>query len=535
MSFSFRNIFSPDEPEFELPSPSMKGATERGNWEEEGEDFAPPFLTFLASELLPYIPKAIAALSGIPMEKEVRVPLSADGGLDVALSEIYRVCPELFAAEITPLNDSVVTLPPRLGAMPATSNTKTSAASHSFWASLSQESTPSDALFPESSAPAGSPVSGNDPFSGTFDSSSISWKGEGLAGDAVDSPPSDFDAPPTKVDESTGLAPPFAPTGEKPTLFSMTADEDQSIPFPQPDRSDDSNPPRPNQGADDRDAKTKESSGGVWGTMFQGTAYSEGPEEVPFATDAAPFASIGKLQQGTPPLPLEAAGTEPAHVFEPVDDESAPATGLFSAPAEPAALPENEKDPVPALGFVSFRPEAPTAPDLGETGPIRESVEPRPASAPTSLASDTLSPSSPMESPSPTEPFRDDDRDLVLRALFSTSESFDLDRVARSVADLPGIKSCSLATPGAQAHFSHAEGNRSGEEVREMVGAVRSLARLTGLPDAKAFTLQTDRGVVSLFLEGECCVAVQQETTPFQPGVREKLILISRNLVKLQE
>ena len=68
-----------------------------------------------------------------------------------------------------------------------------------------------------------------------------------------------------------------------------------------------------------------------------------------------------------------------------------------------------------------------------------------------------------------------------------------------------------------------------------MVAIVRSLAKLTGLPEARNFTLQTDRGIISLFVEGECCVMVHHEAVTFEPGVREKLILVARRLIDLEE
>src|SRR6056297_1222564 len=70
---------------------------------------------FLVSELLPFIPPAISAQSGIPMEMEVSIPMPDSGSGEVKLSTIYQACPDLFAAEITPLNDSEVTLPVKLG------------------------------------------------------------------------------------------------------------------------------------------------------------------------------------------------------------------------------------------------------------------------------------------------------------------------------------------------------------------------------------------------------------------------------------
>jgi len=128
-----------------------------------------------------------------------------------------------------------------------------------------------------------------------------------------------------------------------------------------------------------------------------------------------------------------------------------------------------------------------------------------------------------------------DMRDLELRAIFSTSEAFTLSAVARRVAGLPGIDGCSLSTPGKLVQVSGSEEGGIGGEAREMVATLSSLTRLTGLPEARNFTIHTDRGLVSLFLEGECCVVVRHAAPAFEPGVREKLILVARSLIHLEE
>ena len=124
MSFSFRNIFSPDEGDLEgspsgfvLPSDSADGEMSRGGVEAEIAVPQLPGQEYLVSELIAFIPPSISAQSGIPMARELRIPLPSDGSRDVKLSTIYQICPELFGSEITPLNDSIVTLPPKLGAM----------------------------------------------------------------------------------------------------------------------------------------------------------------------------------------------------------------------------------------------------------------------------------------------------------------------------------------------------------------------------------------------------------------------------------
>ncbi|MEM9017962.1 MAG: hypothetical protein AAGC68_13190, partial [Verrucomicrobiota bacterium] len=127
----------------------------------------------------------------------------------------------------------------------------------------------------------------------------------------------------------------------------------------------------------------------------------------------------------------------------------------------------------------------------------------------------------------------EDERFLELRAIFSTDEDFSLSKVARRVSQLEGVSGCALATPVKLVQASTSEESRLGDEAREMVGTVRNLAKLTGLPGAKTFTIETDQGTVSLFLEADCCLAINHDKTVFGPGVREKLILITRSLHKL--
>ena len=98
MSFTFRNLFSEEggdtSAEFEegakgtaprnavVPSSAdgARGAKPAGNEKIEEVERTQ---SFLVSELLPFIPPAIAAKSGIPMEEELILPMSSDGSTDV--------------------------------------------------------------------------------------------------------------------------------------------------------------------------------------------------------------------------------------------------------------------------------------------------------------------------------------------------------------------------------------------------------------------------------------------------------------------
>ncbi len=587
MSFLFRNIFSPDDSEFEgSPENGVPGGFSspgevpqgRGNLE-PGKTTVERGQTFLASELLPLIPTAIVADSGIPMEKEILVPVPADGSLDVKLSTLYQLCPELFAAEITPLNDSVLTLPPRVGATPpVTAQSKALAASgiffkpeanaeagSGFWSPVTPASPSSSSpppgkgvapanpfaaedisaknafAAPATSGPAPSTMLGKMP--GGFELPLVGGAGKAFGAGPAGAPLEANAAAPAPGMFGFGAAPTAKSEGEVPaagnpfesdkgfaTLFTKQAEHDASIP-----------PPGGPFGAP---AKAPEIEG-VWGAMFRGEAKDLSAEPGP------DFEGIGNLLSQTkkPAEPQGLAMPSAPPPAAPVE-MTAPAAGGFAkgfnayaSPAASEAVPPAPSIEVgcaataslEAVFAVAASPAAPAAAasaaapveDVSASG-IVASTSPEPVVEPVMAPAAAVTSSAPASDD-------EDLRDLEMRAIFSTSERFNLSMVARKVVGLPGINSCSLSTPGKIVHASRRDETRLGNEAREMIATLRSLAKLTGLPEARTFTLQTDRGIVSLFLEGDCCVTVNQEAAAFPAGVREKLILIARSIGKLRD
>jgi hypothetical protein len=604
MSFSFRNIFSPDDSEFD-GSRDAEGSTgfsgfgagsqgrgnllAQGTAEEQGQ-------TFLVSELLPLIPTAIVAPSGIPMEKEISVPFSADGSLDVKLTALYQICPELFATEITPLNDSVITLPPRVGAtiLVGTESGSFAASSiffkpegnsegggNAFWSPVTplkassatspaasnpfaaEAGAPKNAFAPpaETTGPdSGKMAGGFQEPSGALVGNAFSAGSGAMVGSHETHPVSGFfgfGVSPTAKNEGETASGgnPFESEKGFATLFSKQAEQDAAIPHPAAPIAEAGNGPGPEGG---------------WGAMFRREVKEEPVEVVP------DFDSIGNLlnqakkpqePQGfsIPSVDLTTSSAKGAEVF------SAGLTG-FSEKVEPLRQ-ENEglAKPSEAMGvLVGDEKSTAMAAEVAGTPPVSgsgENAAPEPvlteadfsaveavfaaAAAPVEAVAETPvmeiaapAPKVVAEAPvvppavaTPAVPAGDDDelRDLEMRAIFSTSERFNLPMVARKVVALPGINSCSLSTSFKIVHASRSDETRLGNEAREMISTLRSLAKLTGLPEARTFTLQTDRGIVSLFLEGDCCVSVNQESATFQPGVREKLILIARSIGKLRD
>lgn len=697
MSFSFRNIFNPEDGESE-GSPFQAG----GDLRHQSPFSAPegagrksiPCQTFQVSELLPFIPPAIAAQTGIPMTKEVDIPLSADGSNDVLLSTIYEVCPELFAAEITPLNESTVTLPAKLGSPPeltpgsnspftpgaafskppgmAASSPKpaqnTSSAptgsekSNPFWSPEEDEKAPENKQQPlnNMSEPHSQPRAAsnnaegktpqglggfekpqmNTPPSSPFNSGDAERKEPGAQSSGQGAVPNGFSGPaasnpfeqkaPSEKEKplSDGKPAPSSQFSGNPfesdegysTLFSTQAEADSEIPFPSPSAK----PAEP--------AKAKQTPGdspdGTWGTMFDAKADPDGDS----GSDAVSkgFESIGNLIPGgsaaskAPDAPN--SGFPPpagGNAFGSPDDDDDD-YGLFLPPVseehelpsgfqlEKTAAPEEEDASEEAVevseeeevnrpsfgfeaatqsipkGFAETKSEPPLKAPASPSAPVDES----PVRAQGSAFSGSAFPQQPLQQPEPAVSIEPDEqpvpgplarpepvqpaakvepepeietiaspapasapapapaaanvalpglshsneiRDLELRAIFSTNDPFTLRSVARRVVALPGISSCALATPGRLVQASRNEESRIGDEAKEMVQTIRNLAKLTGLPDAQSFTLQTDKGIVSIFLDGECCLTVHHEVAEFEPGTREKLILISRNLEKLEK
>jgi len=78
---------------------------------------AGPRAVYTIGDLLQFIPPALATREAVSPEQQVQVELPADGSRDVKLSTLYQSCPQLFATEITPLNDSQLTLPESIGSV----------------------------------------------------------------------------------------------------------------------------------------------------------------------------------------------------------------------------------------------------------------------------------------------------------------------------------------------------------------------------------------------------------------------------------
>lgn len=581
MSFTLRNLFSEEdgEPGAEWPGAGGGNGSRENTLGGRTAEVAAG-QAYLVSEILQFIPPAIMAGGTVPMQKEVRIPLGKDGSTDVSLSTIFRQCPELFDTEITPLNDSMVTLPVKLGkgqatrkvgssifdapstpfgspgfGLPATDSSVPEAEDNPFWSP--------EAEGPETAATPSRKAKPDAGFSGGFAAEVSQKEGGNASGEPT--PSRETETPPLA---GRFVAPEKAKTGnpfgdepvssaEKPssgfsgnpfdsnesfsTLFSSKAEEDADIPYP-------------GSGGDES----------TWGAMFDSDL-----KEDDAAAEKRETPGLGEMikqndvnnQKAAPP---GAPTSEPAGTTAP---KTVPQGHSFAAetPPEPTPVKEVPRNAF-SFSFSSF------AESVTEAAPVPSFQTPAPVPAEESPVSfsrqkdesvfgdgkayssvrETLPP--PPEAPAAGTGFKVEEeefstaakpsmpgemevhfRDLEFRAIFSSNDSFTLAEVARNVVALEGVSACALATTAKLVQASGNEQSRLGDEAREMVNAIRNLTKLTGLPEASFFTLQTDRSTVSLFLEGECCVTVNHDPSGFGPGVREKLILIARNIHKLRE
>ncbi len=651
MSFSFRNLFSQDESGNSGESdPSREGgaADGRASFLPDGTSSAfqgsrdggpggsasgiPPGARFMINELLPFIPPAIAAPSGIPMEQMVEIPLPADGSRDVKLSTIYQLCPNLFASEITPLNDSVVTLPPRIGDSVASGTIPSEAArmggqkinpfadaaaspvsgfsqptagagpsaesssDNPFW-SPEPEATPGPNSVPEQ-APSQSPMGGHSPFgmasppaqnnspmpagpaSGPFgQSENETPQAQGFLPPAEKKPEdsaSSFSAfqpavPAEKASEpaenqsnpfgesSSTANPGFADNqpstspGEAgfSTLFSEKAKQDASISSPEVSSGRDGMSEGFGAGVSDVPAQT---GGGFGASSVESPSHGLSefgvPPALPVPKDEEDE-DDGEFEGYLPPeideeslskIPglMETEESKDENVL-PVSDEPVHFDDLISSGDEEQSGPppmsffdelsasgsaiEQDKSepfsakPSPAFNSPQFEAASSVAEPYGNFG--QSMPEPAEAESIEPGAIPNLSSSNSM-------------KDLELRAVFGIEGSFSHQKVADLIAEMAGIEFCSLSAPNGSASAGQDDAAITQEGVREMAKNVRQLAEFSGIKDASTFTLQTNQGMVSIFLEGNSCLTVRHSNSIFGPGVRERLILVARSLDRLE-
>ena len=236
---------------------------------------------------------------------------------------------------------------------------------------------------------------------------------------------------------------------------------------------------------------------------------------------AAPLQDIALPSQAAPePAPLS-----PLETPSPADTNREPLS-----PSSPSPEPEpGATSKTPAM----VQPTTPASQPGPPSDPATATAT-APASQSAPATRSDQKPSSPVAASGNT-PARPGMRDIELRAVFSTDEGFTLKKVSEKVAAMDGVVSCAIVcSKGVIEDFDRPE-NSIGEKIQKMADHVRSLSTVTGVDGASYFTLHMDEVIMSFFFGEERILGVKHAPEAFQPGTREKLVLVARAIDSLEE
>ncbi len=267
------------------------------------------------------------------------------------------------------------------------------------------------------------------------------------------------------------------------------------------------------------------------------SAASLGAEPPPRA-GSAPVSLVGTLSDMATSAPV----SQPlAEILPP----PLPSPGSTTAIANTAGavIPIWPPAPLPSLAPVTAPAVLETQPPVLPELPVKETLDecpslPAPAARVVSVQTAPLSGrSSPVGSPQEDLTFGcvTDIRQLMLRAVLGTDQVLTAQDIVDCCAGLPGLKACVLLqrnttlTSQGMDEMEAASFCSSAVKTRD---SLVTLAETMGLGQGGNFTLRTDHGIRSFFLESNLCLAVWHAQPNFSGGTREKLILIAQELAK---
>jgi len=274
--------------------------------------------------------------------------------------------------------------------------------------------------------------------------------------------------------------------------------------------------------------------------------------------EASPF--VAALAPGETPFVVSAKG-QPASRFGTSPAEGQPASPFGAAPfgaqaesngASPfgtSAPDANARSPFGGAPEPEPRTVEPAAAAMPVSEPNVQPQAPAPfpeASAPAEEPAGAAFPAAAVAAPSlPAAAlqqgrgfdfgFQDDPNQLALRAVFSVDTTLSSDEVLDHTTKLAGIHACVLIekkTGATKVGRSSDDGRAHAFEgqAKQAYNKVISLADDLQITDAETFTLRTAQGAMSFFNSPNACLAVLHQESEFPPGVREKLILVIRDL-----
>jgi hypothetical protein len=124
-----------------------------------------------------------------------------------------------------------------------------------------------------------------------------------------------------------------------------------------------------------------------------------------------------------------------------------------------------------------------------------------------------------------------------LQAIFMTDSPLDLSATIRKIAELPGLKTCSLSTLDGQ-KLAGEIGDPILEKVLssllpDLFQRTHSVLDELRAGALDAITIYAGVGQFSAFVRGNLCLTVVHDKRPFKPGVREKIQVVLNELEAL--
>lgn len=243
------------------------------------------------------------------------------------------------------------------------------------------------------------------------------------------------------------------------------------------------------------------------------------PEPAPVVAEVpppAPEPAAETVVQEVPPAPVAAELPKPPIALPPpvARPNIAPPPPVTFAPPPAPVAPPPAPEPIPAPVVAEATPSTPLSMPAMPPPPLQTI----PAETPTAAPSKTFDPS-------------------ILQAIFMSEDAMDAKIVAKKVSELPAIKGC-LIMFGDGLTLA---GNFPAEYDTPGICAMAPLlfkkidtyAQDLKLGSVQTFTVFADQSPISFFQHDNLCLSVLHGTRGFLPGIREKLVEVTRELSKM--
>lgn len=224
-------------------------------------------------------------------------------------------------------------------------------------------------------------------------------------------------------------------------------------------------------------------------------------------------------------IPLDLGTPAATDNLVPVNETAEPPTRaevIMDLPSEPVVEPPAAIEPSPLEEALAM---------MESTAPV---VTPQETAAPESKPPETALMAAAEPKPETAlvaTPLKG--RDSALQTLFMTEDEIDAKAVVRLVNQLPGVNGCAVMfADGLRLAGNFPEGDAEGFSAMAppFYKRTQNFVAELKLGGLKAFTVYTEKDLLSFFMHDDICVSVRHSGRGFLPGVREKLEIVTREL-----